>query len=127
MTARSNNIIINVTKTTSTDSANDIDKTFQQTFLKVSQTATTTQVGHTAIATRLSNATNGAELMAIVTPATVSMRPCFSANKKLNFIKAGIKIMLYPSFNWMPYLKALDLMKSLKASHKKLEEQNVPM
>ena len=70
-----------------------MSKTFQQTFLKVSQTATTTQVGHTAIATRLINATNGAELMAIATPAKVSMRPCFIANKKLNFIEATIKIL----------------------------------
>lgn len=37
--------------------------------------ATAIQVGHTARPTKLEIATNGAEQIATVTPATVSMRP----------------------------------------------------
>lgn len=47
-----------------------------QTFLRVSQTATTKKVGHTATAIKFEKATIGAEHIATVTPATVRMRPC---------------------------------------------------
>lgn len=43
------------------------------TFRRVSEIATTSQVGQTAIATRFENATIGAEQIAVVTPATVRM------------------------------------------------------
>ena len=52
------------------------------TFLRVSQIATTTQVGQTARATKFKKPTEGAEQIAIVTPATVRMRPCTRLRKR---------------------------------------------
>ena len=40
-----------------------------------------TQVGQTAIAIKFKNETKGEEQIAIVTPATVRMRPCILTNE----------------------------------------------
>ena len=53
----------------------------RHTFRKVSDTAMATQVGQTAIAIKFKNETKGEEQIAIVTPATVRMRPCILTNE----------------------------------------------
>lgn len=53
----------------------------RHTFRKVSDTAMATQVGQTAIAIKFKNETKGEEQIAMVTPATVRMRPCILTNE----------------------------------------------
>lgn len=48
----------------------------RQTFLSVSQIATTIQSGQTARAAKFKKPMKGVEHIAVVTPATVRMRPC---------------------------------------------------
>jgi len=46
--------------------------------------ATTTHFGQTARATKFKRPTKGAEHIAVVTPATVRMRPCTSKEKYIH-------------------------------------------
>ena len=62
--------------------------------------ATTIPVGHTTMATRLKKATNGVQHRAIVTPATVRMRPVKVSCPVR--IKTTIKLFIWPNNLLLP-------------------------